>query len=363
MELLTAARLRLDKKCGKSGVPDNTRCRKPTSFVQKAAIVGAVAAGSAALGYLTRRNLGAIRHMGPFGTSGVGKPRGGRSPEGVVSEWTSGFDIPTPGMVPSKHHTARNFAFTKNAPELKSDLVAERFSNLKGKPGVIDENVDFMEKFIRKNGITVNSGDHLVKAAKRKPELERFVRMAEANYALDGLYIIKSSGVHKNTVYVNPKRKSLATWDDASEEAVRSVNQVFDRLGRADKRPLSPKETAAYMTTWNRTTNGDAHDLITATHEIGHAIHDSSSFHMPPSIKVSGKTVKLHGDQDAVNTLFGEFNKHLTPYGRTDMGTNALESFAESFVYYIHAGKKMQKSMPYTYGWVDAIINEAKKVS
>jgi hypothetical protein len=52
MELLTAARLRLDKKCGKSGISDNKKCSKKTSpsTIAKVALGAGGIAGVAAPG-------------------------------------------------------------------------------------------------------------------------------------------------------------------------------------------------------------------------------------------------------------------------------------------------------------------------
>jgi hypothetical protein len=61
MELqLTAARLRLDKKCGKSGIPDNKKCGKKTSpsTITKVALGAGAIAGIAALGFAARRRWG-----------------------------------------------------------------------------------------------------------------------------------------------------------------------------------------------------------------------------------------------------------------------------------------------------------------
>lgn len=61
MELqLTAARLRLDKKCGKSGIPDNKKCGKKTSSntITKVALGAGAVAGVAALGFAARRRWG-----------------------------------------------------------------------------------------------------------------------------------------------------------------------------------------------------------------------------------------------------------------------------------------------------------------
>ena len=68
MELqLTAARVRLDKKCGKSGIPDNKKCSKKTtttspritpSTITKVALGAGAIAGVAALGFAARRRWG-----------------------------------------------------------------------------------------------------------------------------------------------------------------------------------------------------------------------------------------------------------------------------------------------------------------
>jgi hypothetical protein len=64
MELLTAARLRLDKKCGKSGIPDNKKCSKKTtsritpSLIGKVALGAGAIAGVATLGFAARRRWG-----------------------------------------------------------------------------------------------------------------------------------------------------------------------------------------------------------------------------------------------------------------------------------------------------------------
>jgi hypothetical protein len=60
MELLTAARLRLDKKCGKSGIPDNKKCGKKTSpsTITKVALGAGAVAGVAGLALFARRRWG-----------------------------------------------------------------------------------------------------------------------------------------------------------------------------------------------------------------------------------------------------------------------------------------------------------------
>lgn len=61
MELqLTAARLRLDKKCGKSGIADNKKCGKKTSpsTITKVALGAGAIAGVATLGFAARRRWG-----------------------------------------------------------------------------------------------------------------------------------------------------------------------------------------------------------------------------------------------------------------------------------------------------------------
>jgi hypothetical protein len=60
MELLTAAKVRLDKKCGKSGIADNKKCSKKTSSsaITKVALGAGAIAGVAALGFTARRRWG-----------------------------------------------------------------------------------------------------------------------------------------------------------------------------------------------------------------------------------------------------------------------------------------------------------------
>lgn len=255
-----------------------------------------------------------------------------------------------------ERHRERSYDVIRTAKAIESDQLADQFARARTQKGVIPENVDKLANFVRKNKVSITHDvfDVAAEASKKTGTATDYWTAKQADiqggYKFSGMYFQNNSefGEIRNKLYVSPKRKNLDNWADASQDAVRTVNEFMDNVANhnvvttQNKGPKS-KEAFLYNTTYNTAVNGDAHDLLVATHETGHAMHEKMGFQ---KIDISDKVEK-------------ELIKVTSAYGLSDVGSSQKELFAELFVLYTYSGERLRKEAPSVYAWIDGIASNA----
>lgn len=267
------------------------------------------------------------------------------------AEWS---DLPENAFIDARHRE-RKYGVIATAKPIQAETLATRFNDISRHKGVIPENVQRLTDFTKKNNVRIEHKvfDDLADKA-TTPEDAAYWRSKQAEiekgYSYSGMFFSEDvKTIKTNTIYVSPKRKNLDDWADSSEDAVKTVNEFMDNVSTHNAYMISPdkkpqtKESFIYNTTYNAATNGDAHDLIVATHETGHAIHEKSGFR------------QLQLDDTAQKELV----KVASNYGLSDVAKSQKELFSETFVLYTFAGERLRKEAPTVYNWIDSIVRDA----
>jgi hypothetical protein len=231
------------------------------------------------------------------------------------------------------------------------DLIAQ-VSNLKGKPGVIDANVDRHIAFLRKTKMV--NDPNLIKdigvKLKDDPELTQAVngmKFAQSTGLLHGIAPLEA--IDNGRVYVRSTRRNLNKLDADPNDIIEAIGETMDDLDS----PIAP-----YITGHN-SKNGDVYEVLTGVHELGHKVH-----FMGGEKNVASKTItKLSSAGKTPADLEDALRRASTKYGQTDVDSIRRETFAEMYTLYVVQGKRLQKEHPLAYDWVDAIVEDSHKVN
>jgi hypothetical protein len=179
----------------------------------------------------------------------------------------------------------------------------------------------------------------------------------ESGYRISGLYISRELTDGRG-VYVVPRRKVLNDWVDESADAVAAVNVTMDAIkkrgpGPIFAPPMTPEGAKEFNKSFSTYANakGNAGDMITASHEIAHAVHDRTGGAYPQVIELNGKPTQMTLE------IGNKIVSTTSTYGMTAPG----EAFAEHFTLWLYAGERFKKESPEAYAWIDAIVDIYRK--
>jgi len=138
---------------------------------------------------------------------------------------------------------------------------------------------------------------------------------------------------------INPKvMKEVANSTQRTMDAIERQHQI-------DKLPTSVISAKELERVWERTQNMSnspnltAKDVTTFIHELGHSVHHKTGYAKPPT------------------QISAEWSRGMTEYGRT----HDDEAFAEYFVAYVTAGKRLKRDYPGVHAFIDNVMNIAAR--
>lgn len=331
------------KPCGESFIPKNHKCGK-ANVVKTAAKVALAAGAVAGTVYALKKAKVGEFHTG-IATGDVGAPV-----------------------------RKRRFSYMeKNQPAMESDQIADLFTSLKTEKGVVPENVDALQSFIKAKKLR-NDPKNFVADLENAVSGESRISDTEKKMLIKQLKLMNTLGVvdgmasqYSNNVYIRNSRKDVTKLQIDTADVTKAVGTFMDRRGSDQNPTVEPTEYYKRLFTISRNTaNGDTTEYLTAIHEISHAAHFEASrkngrsnydmslgnMFQPRSIKSGGVTVSNLDLRDALRRAASE-------YGRSDLDGRRAETFAELSVLYITQGKRFKNDHPIAYDWVDQIWKAA----
>jgi hypothetical protein len=352
------------KPCGESFIPKSHECRqKRTSQVAKVALTaGAIAAGAYAL------------------------------KKAKVTEFHTGLGTSDPFAPVRK----RRFTWMqKNQKPMSSKEIANVFEDLKAQKGVIPNNVQALQDFVRARNITNNPaivlGDMEQGLAKTSigKDSKKIMKQADLMIklgAFDGL-----ASTASDSIYVRSSRKDNAILNPDPGEMVAASARFMDRRAEAQgrQRPSMTERFKRLYSVARNTSNGDVHEAILHIHEISHKVHFQASLNRGGSDEtiirgiiydpvdrspfldkaVPSKLKSNSTDFDAFyrdvqqrkKLVVNQLEAAVSEYGRSDVRSSRTETFAELSVLYVTQGSRFKREFPLAYAWVDDIWTEARQ--
>lgn len=330
------------KPCGESFIPRTHECRvKAGQTIAKVALAAGVVGGAAFA--LRKAKLGEF-HTGLM-TGNVGGVR------------------------------KRRMSFMeKNQTALNSEQLAKTFTDLKKQKGVISENVDALQSFIRKDNV-VNDPANFYKNletglnqsnAINRPQQEATLRQVKLMNTLGGFDGLASQ--YSNNVYVRSMRKNAATLSADPQEVTNTVGKFMDLRSGTPNNTILPTDPnfKKLFTVASSTKNGDAAEYINTIHEIAHKAHFRASIKTGSTPDTIGmglvynplENPKFMQTRDRAG-MNAQLRRSSSGYGLSDYEGRKAETFAELSVLYITQGKRFKQDNPLAYDWVDDIWKTA----
>ena len=330
------------KPCGESFIPRTHECRvRAGQTIAKVALAAGVVGGAAFA--LRKAKLGEF-HTGLM-TGNVGGVR------------------------------KRRMSFMeKNQTALNSEQLAKTFTDLKKQKGVIPENVDALQSFIRKDNIVndpanfykdLEAGLNQAKAI-NKPQQEATLRQVKLLNTLGGFDGLASQ--YSNNVYVRSIRKNAATLSADPQEVTNTVGKFMDLRSGTPNNTILPTDPnfKKLFTVASSTKNGDAAEYINTIHEIAHKVHFRASVKTGSTPDTIGLGIvynplenpKFMQTRDKAG-MNAQLRRSSSGYGLSDYEGRKAETFAELSVLYVTQGKRFKQDNPLAYDWVDDIWKTA----
>ena len=330
------------KPCGESFIPRTHECRvRAGQTIAKVALAAGVVGGAAFA--LRKAKLGEF-HTGLM-TGNVGGVR------------------------------KRRMSFMeKNQTALNSEQLAKTFTDLKKQKGVIPENVDALQSFIRKDNVVndpanfykdLEAGLNQAKAI-NKPQQEATLRQVKLLNTLGGFDGLASQ--YSNNVYVRSIRKNAATLSADPQEVTNTVGKFMDLRSGTPNNTILPTDPnfKKLFTVASSTKNGDAAEYINTIHEIAHKVHFRASVKTGSTPDTIGLGIvynplenpKFMQTRDKAG-MNAQLRRSSSGYGLSDYEGRKAETFAELSVLYVTQGKRFKQDNPLAYDWVDDIWKTA----
>jgi hypothetical protein len=203
---------------------------------------------------------------------------------------------------------------------IKPKELASSLMGLKGQPGVNNDTIDKIAKFVQDANIEVN----------RKVQSRNFSRV-------QGFWSPGDPNI-LNIPQLDDRKPDIGRIINGSSKSVNSP----DRLGVFRRWSLSSSFES-----------GSAEqNFVTTIHELGHAIHGRAGFKTPKSLKINGSLYDGAG-------LLKSLRKNTTAYGRSDIEYGRYETFAEYFTMYVTAGDTLKQRNPAAWAWTKATVDYA----
>jgi hypothetical protein len=229
--------------------------------------------------------------------------------------------------------TLRNEKFQKlrNSPlkpkNLNPDQFATALSELKNKPGVNNNTIDQISKFVKDANITVETD-------------------------------IKSEHSPGVRGFWTPSKPNTLHVPILSEDIARSFTTNFDRINKTTNGLVSTPNRLGLFRNWGVSSSykfGSSEQFFsTSVHELGHALHGRMAL-------VTPKAVTLNGKRYEGAALERELRKTITTYGSSDINRGRLETYAEYFSMYVMSGDTLKKKNPVAWAWTKSITDYALK--
>jgi alkylhydroperoxidase/carboxymuconolactone decarboxylase family protein YurZ len=358
------ARRQKGKPCGESFIPKTHECKqKRGSQIAKVALTAGVIAGSA---YALKKAKVGEFHTG-LGTSDPFRPV-----------------------------RLRRFTWMqKNQKSMSSEEIANVFEGLKSQKGVIAQNVQALQDFVKTRNIVNNPATVIVDMeqglAKTSigKDSKQIMKKADTMIKLGAFDGLASTAA--DNIYVRSSRKDNSNLNPDPGEMVAASARFMDRRGEAQgrQRPSMTERYKRLFSVARNSTSGDVHEALLHIHEISHKVHFQASLnrggsnetivrniHYDPLDQTPFLDKVLPSQQKGNNVDFESFYKDIqqrkktiinqleaatSEYGRSDVKESRTETFAELSVLYVTQGTRFKREFPLAYAWVDDIWTEARQ--
>lgn len=333
-----AARHTKGKPCGESYIPKSHECDKTkgNTAVKAAIAVAGVAAGAYALNKAQLNQF----HTGL-----------------AINDITPPFRKRRFGWM-EQHQKA-----------MTSDQISSVFDGLKAHNEVVPDNVQRLQDFVKRNNIKSDPKQFLndleagFKEFRTPSELRTLmvpIKMQARLGMLDGL-----ASATSNNVFVRSTRKQVSALNANTAAMIKTTARFMDRRAAQVDSP-KPSLTEGFRQLFNvarNTRDGDTSEALTFIHEIAHKAHWQATLKIGASTAdiVNGAVYdpvrKLTAA--AQSPLINQLKAASSEYGRTDVDTNRVETFAELSTLYMTQGVRFKRDFPLAYAWVDDIWRTA----
>jgi hypothetical protein len=313
----------LGKPCGRSFIPKGHKCGHNTNSVGSTVAKAALATGVIAAAAYSGKKLAVLKDY-----HSLSNYRG------------ANYKLPRQSFV------KRTYKGTSSA-QLQAIV-----GKIKGKPGVIDADVERLSSFISKHNVNITP-DLVEVLRKRVPTSnpvqarKRMAVLDQVDAAIDkGLVGGMASSAERSAIYVRPLRKDFNTWDteSAASGAVKGANKFMDDFLDVTRMQTNMQ----HYTVGKYSPEGASSELTAAIHEIGHLIdYEASRNPIKAPLPIPASKIKE------------ALNRSASLYGKTDLDKDQAETFAEHFALYIFAGERLKREHPISYLWVDAKVKTA----
>jgi hypothetical protein len=200
-----------------------------------------------------------------------------------------------------------------------ADLSAS-LAQLMGQPGVNNETIAEVNKFVRKADISVN----------------RAVNFRNWENTLG---------------FWNPAYPSVLNVPELDSRKV-DIGRV---TAGATKTIVEPNRLGVFRR-WGSGSSfergSSEQNFMTTVHELGHAIHGRGGFKTPTAVTLNGKRY-------AGSELLTALRRNSTTYGSSDIKYGRYETFAEYFSLYVTSGETLKKRNPVAWAWTKATLDHA----
>jgi hypothetical protein len=200
-----------------------------------------------------------------------------------------------------------------------ADLSAS-LAQLMGQPGVNNETIAEVNKFVRKADISVN----------------RAVNFRNWENTLG---------------FWNPAYPSVLNVPELDSRKV-DIGRV---TAGATKTIVEPNRLGVFRR-WGSGSSfergSSEQNFMTTVHELGHAIHGRGGFKTPTAVTLNGKRY-------AGSELLTALRRNSTAYGSSDIKYGRYETFAEYFSLYVTSGETLKKRNPVAWAWTKATLDHA----
>lgn len=248
------------------------------------------------------------------------------------------------------HYMNSQSAVTPHTASMMGDLVLELGKDNRTNSSAIAK----INSYIRKNNVEMHpkalefirlrSSDSTLRNSKGLKVDTNEINEDILSLNVSGLYI----NGYDNHIFVRrmgfPGKINKGVTTEVANATQRSLDAI-ERLNYAAayKTPIRPDDEEA-VASMGYTNNYTARDVLTYLHELGHSIHSKTRY-APPSFYAKDYKLKYQWDMN------------VTEYGSTNMA----EGFAEYFVAYATAGKRLKAELPEIYDFIDSVVDKAVK--